>query len=121
VPYITSASTAEAELLRGDRGVSHKLLNPANGCARLVVQVNVIHVGAAAGPYHYHTNADNIYYILEGRGVVTVEGRSYDIMRDDAILIYANERHSVTNVGDSDLRLIECKIPAESDFIIADD
>ena len=83
--------------------------------------MNVIHVGAAAGPYHYHTNADNIYYILDGRGVVMVDGRSYDMTRDDAILIYANERHSVTNVGASDLRLIECKIRAESDFIMADD
>lgn len=120
MPYTTSVNTAEAEPLRGDRGVSHRLLNPSIGCSGLVLQVNVIRAGVAAGPYHYHTNSDNIYYVLDGRALVTVEGQTYEMVQDDAILIHANERHSVVSAGQSDLKLIECKVPAESDFIIVE-
>jgi mannose-6-phosphate isomerase-like protein (cupin superfamily) len=120
MPYTTSVLGAVAEPLRGDRGVSHKLLNPSTGCAGLVLQVNVISAGVPAGPYHFHTNSDNIYYVLDGQGLVTVDGRAYEMAKDDAILVYANEKHQIMNIGTSELKFIECKVPAESDFIIVE-
>lgn len=118
--YATSASTARSVELRGGRGLSYKLLEPSVGCAGLVLQENVIRPGTDAGPYHYHSNADNIYYILEGTGRATVDGKVFDVRGGDTLFIPANEPHDVSNTGPDDLRLIECKFPADSDFIIVD-
>ena len=118
--YATSVATARAVDLHGGRGVSYKLLEPSVGCAGLIFQENVIRPGTDAGPYHYHSNADNIYYVLEGAGRATVDGKSFDIKPGDTLFIPANECHDVTNTGLADLRLIECKLPADSDFIIVD-
>lgn len=118
--YATSAGTARAVDLRGERGKSYKLLDPTVGCAGLVFQENVIRAGTDAGPYHYHSNADNIYYVLEGTGRATVDGKTFDVGPGDTLFIPANEPHDVGNTGTGDLRLIECKVPADSDFIIVD-
>jgi mannose-6-phosphate isomerase-like protein (cupin superfamily) len=120
VAYATSAATARAVDLHGGRGKSYKLLEPAVGCAGLMFQENVIRPGTDAGPYHYHSNADNIYYVLGGTGSVTVDGKSFDVGPGDTLFIPANESHDVSNTGADDLRLIECKVPADSDFIIVD-
>lgn len=118
--YATSAATAASVPLHGGRGTSAKLLTPAVGCDALVMQENLIRPGTDAGPYHYHSNAENIYYVLEGTGLVMVDGTSYEVGPGDTLFIPRNEPHDVANTGTGDLRLIECKIPAVSDFIIVD-
>lgn len=120
MPYTTSARVARSAELHGGRGISYKLLGPAMGCTGLVFQENVIRPGTDAGPYHYHSNADNIYYVLAGTGRATVEGQTIDVGPGDTLFIPANERHDIANTGADDLRVVECKVPATSDFIIVD-
>lgn len=112
---------APTKELRGGRGLSHRLINPETGCDYLDLHVNVINPGSGVGPYHYHSNADNIYMVLKGRGVVTVEGVEHEVGPGDAMLIPPNERHDVRNIGDEPFHVIEIKAPADSDFIIVED
>jgi mannose-6-phosphate isomerase-like protein (cupin superfamily) len=116
--YATSARTARSAPLGNGRGTSYRLLTPETGSQRLVVLENVILPGTPDGPYHYHSNADNIYYVLAGAGRVVVAGVSHDVGPGDTLFIPAGEPHSVANTGTDELRLIECKVPAESDFIV---
>jgi mannose-6-phosphate isomerase-like protein (cupin superfamily) len=57
---------------------------------------------------HYHRNMTEIYYILEGEGVMELDGESLPVRPGDAILIKPDCRHRA--VGR--LRLINVAVPA---------
>ncbi|KAL3490405.1 RmlC-like cupin [Aspergillus germanicus] len=45
---------------------------------------------------HHHAQAE-IYYILEGRGIVTIDGVRYDVEKGSAVFIPGDMEHSVEN------------------------
>jgi mannose-6-phosphate isomerase-like protein (cupin superfamily) len=100
------------------RGTIYQLINPDNGSHNVDFHVNVLKPGSGPGPYHYHSNSDNLYFVLEGQARVLIEGQEYLAGPGEAVFIPAGEKHDVANVGDGELRIIEVKAPAESDFII---
>ncbi len=106
--------------LRLGRGTIYQLVNASTGSQQLDFHVNVLEPGTGPGPYHYHSNAENLYFVLEGRAKVTVEGREMVAGPGEAVLILPGERHDVENVGDGELRVIEVKAPPDSDFITVD-
>jgi quercetin dioxygenase-like cupin family protein len=57
--------------------------------------------GSGPGP-HRHPY-DEIQFILEGRGVWTVNGKTFEGSRGDISVIKAHELHSFKAVGDSPL------------------
>jgi mannose-6-phosphate isomerase-like protein (cupin superfamily) len=61
---------------------------------------------------HYHADTDEIYYILEGRGRMRIEGEERAVGPLDAIAIPANQRHNITNTGDGPLVFLCCCAPA---------
>jgi mannose-6-phosphate isomerase-like protein (cupin superfamily) len=116
--FIIDERDAPTKLMRLDRGFQQRLINPDTGSEHLDFHVNTLKVGSGPGPYHYHSNAENIYYVLEGTAMVTVEGVDHVAGPGVAIFIPAGERHDCMNVGDVDLRIIEIKVPHDSDFIL---
>lgn len=120
MPFIIDERDAPTRQLRGDRGVSHRLINPTIGSEHIDVHVNILRAGSGPGPYHYHSNAENIYFVLEGSARVTVDGVPHSAGPGVAIFIPPGERHDVENVGQTDLRIIEIKVPHDSDFNIVE-
>lgn len=116
--YHINEKDAPVRSLRGDRGDIRQMLDPSNGSKLVDFHVNVLKPGSGRGPYHYHSNADNIYFVLEGQARVIVEGQELLAGPGEAVFIGPMEKHDVTNVGDGPLRIIEIKAPPESDFII---
>jgi mannose-6-phosphate isomerase-like protein (cupin superfamily) len=121
VAFIIDERDAPTKDMRNGRGVSLRLINEATGSQYVDFHVNVLREGSGPGPYHYHSNAENIYYVLEGTAKVNIEGRHVTAGPGVAVWIPANEKHDVENVGQGDLRVIEIKVPANSDFIMAED
>ena len=54
---------------------------------------------------HRHAPAE-IYYVLAGRGLLTLEGREYEIGAGDAVFIPGNAEHGIRNAGDAMLRFL---------------
>ncbi len=79
-------------------------------------------VGAATAP-HFHPRAEEIYYLLEGRGRMQIEGDVRDVGPGDAIAIPSGLRHQITNVGDGTLRFLCCCAPAyeHDDTVMVED
>lgn len=94
---------------------------PESGYAPLELYVNVLAPGGGPGPYHYHSNADNIYMVLAGEGDVTVDGVRIAVRPGDTLVLTAGERHDIENTGTVPLRVVEIKTPSGSDFVEADD
>jgi mannose-6-phosphate isomerase-like protein (cupin superfamily) len=61
--------------------------------------------GAAVTPHH-HEELEEIYYILEGAGLMTIGDETQPVGTGDAIYIPRNRRHTLTNTGQTTMRLL---------------
>lgn len=60
----------------------------------------------AAVPPHHHEVLEEVYYILEGSGVMTIGNEQREVGAGDAIYIPRNNRHSLTNTGSEPMRIL---------------
>ena len=61
---------------------------------------------------HYHRRTEEIYYILEGVGRMTLDGGRRDVAPGDAIAIPPGAAHQIENTGQVVLRFLCCCAPA---------
>lgn len=55
---------------------------------------------------HHHRVAEEIYYLIEGRGVMELDGETRAVAAGDAILIPPGSWHQITASEDGPLRLL---------------
>jgi len=61
---------------------------------------------------HHHEQIEEIYYILEGRGTMTVGPDRREVTAGDAIFVPRNNTHSLSNTGEQPIRLVVACGPA---------
>jgi len=69
------------------------------------VHDDVIEPGASIGE-HGHEGDEEIYYILEGTGEMTVDGEPVTVQAGDFCLTRSGHRHSLRNTGTRPMRLL---------------
>jgi mannose-6-phosphate isomerase-like protein (cupin superfamily) len=67
---------------------------------------------AASTTPHYHPLAEEIYYILEGSGVMKLGAERKQVGVGDAIAIPPGQIHQITNSGNAVLKFLCCCAPA---------
>jgi mannose-6-phosphate isomerase-like protein (cupin superfamily) len=71
---------------------------------KLVFRKRALKPGSAIG---YHEQAeDEIYYVLSGRGVMTLNGKSFEVGAGDAILTRPGSSHGLKQAGADDLVIL---------------
>jgi mannose-6-phosphate isomerase-like protein (cupin superfamily) len=65
--------------------------------------------------YHLHRTSEEIYYILEGEGLMEIEGEEEGVSKDRVVIIPPGEKHRITNTGSSSLRFLCHCSPSYSD------
>src|ERR1044071_3994247 len=55
---------------------------------------------------HHHREIEEIYYIVEGRGVMTVGGEQQTVAAGDAVYVPRGHRHTLTNTGTEPIKLL---------------
>jgi mannose-6-phosphate isomerase-like protein (cupin superfamily) len=73
----------------------------------------VLPVGASVGR-HYHTETEEVYYILRGAGRMTVGDETRAVGAGDAVYIPRGSTHALTNDGSEPLTLLLVCGPAYS-------
>lgn len=73
----------------------------------------VLPVGARVGRHH-HLETEEIYYILQGRGTMTVGAETREVAAGDAVLIPRRHTHTLVNTGDAPMTLLLVCGPAHS-------
>ena len=63
---------------------------------------------------HYHNKSEETYYIIEGKGEITIENEIRDVTIGDGIVILPGKRHSILNCGVIPLKFICFCTPAYS-------
>jgi mannose-6-phosphate isomerase-like protein (cupin superfamily) len=87
------------------------LVNEELGCQRVTQFVGFIPPSKA--PFHYHTYEEAIY-ILEGEGIVHVEGGSCAFAPGTSIYLPVGLRHCLENPGPAPVRLLGAFYPSGS-------
>ena len=60
---------------------------------------------------HFHEESEETYYVLQGRGEVTVDGEAFQLARGQACLIQPGEVHEITGL-EGGLRFLAVSVPA---------
>ncbi len=70
----------------------------------LVFRKRAFKPGSAIG-YHLQ-HEDEIYYVLSGRGLMTVDGKEFPVGPGDAVLTRPGSSHGLKQVGNDDLVIL---------------
>ena len=61
--------------------------------------------GASVSPHH-HEVIEEIYYVIEGEGVMKINEEEREVGEGDAIYIPRFSRHTLTNTGEEPMKII---------------
>jgi mannose-6-phosphate isomerase-like protein (cupin superfamily) len=96
----------------GGQTVGYSFFDKTPGLT-LVFRKRSLKPGSAIG-YH-EQKEDEIYYVLSGRGVMTVDGKTFDVGPGTAILTRPRSSHGIKQAGTEDLvMLINYEQPSRS-------
>ena len=111
--HIQNRSDTEAYV--GDDGaIVRELASPRNSPLTTHSLAEIRHPPGTASDEHFHTKAEEVYYVLEGQGEICIEGRPQDIGPGDTVVIVPGQRHKVWQRGEDDLVLLVTCVPAYS-------
>src|SRR3954467_2600679 len=68
---------------------------------KFVFRKRALHPGAGVGPHEQHE--DEVYYVLSGRGVMTVDDTKVDMTPGTAVLTRPGSSHSLKQTDNDDL------------------
>ena len=80
-------------------------------------RVNFIHddilsSGVSIG-LHEHTKEEEYYYIISGKGIMTLDSHDFEVTAGDITVVFPGGRHAIRNIGSDDLRLIVFNVAAD--------
>ena len=102
-PFVTKDGSEIRSILdRGNSSVKNQSLAEAT-----------LAPGARTEP-HAHPRAEEIYYVLQGIGRMTVGTEERDVGRGDGVLIPPGTRHTIQNIGAEPLVFLCCCAPPYS-------
>lgn len=84
----------------GGRTIGYSFFNGVPNL-RLVFRKRALKPGSAIG-YH-EQKEDEIYYVLSGRGEMTIDGKTFEVGAGDAILTRPGSSHGLKQTGADDL------------------
>lgn len=87
----------------GGMTVGYSFFNKAPNL-RLGFRKRALKPGSAIG-YHLQKE-DEIYYVLSGRGEMTIDGKAFEVKTGDAVLTRPGASHGLRQVGPEDLVIL---------------
>jgi quercetin dioxygenase-like cupin family protein len=93
--------------------LSKALVRPENVGSRLVDYRISTYQPMAYVERHAHKVQEQIYHVLEGEGMMEIDGRRQVVRRHDVIFIPPGVAHSIANNGLTDLTFVVVTTPPE--------
>ena len=95
-----------------DGSTIRELMHPAvhGNAAQSLAEASVPPGGVTA--LHRHALTEELYYIIEGRGRMTLGERTFEVAPGDTVLIAPQTPHCIENIGSGTLRFLCCCSPA---------
>ncbi|MBI2184494.1 MAG: cupin domain-containing protein [Thaumarchaeota archaeon] len=115
MPRIVKVGEVKPVDLEGGGGFRRIAIEKATGAEKLQLMFIDLEPNRR-GPYHYHSSAEQITFVVDGSGELVVEGKRYTVERDHVVFFQPKEKHSV-NAGKKGMKLIEIYSPPDPDFV----
>jgi len=100
------------EIIAGDNSILREVLHPKN--KKLQIRYSLAHAivkpGETSLPHKLKTS--EVYYILEGEGIMSIENESEKVHSGQAVYIPPNAKQYIKNTGNSDLKFLCIVDPA---------
>ena len=100
------------EFIAGDGCLLREFLHPRNGDLKISYSFAHATVAPAEITALHRLKTSEVYYILEGRGLMFIDEESKPVYPKQAIYIPPYSRQQIKNIGDSDLKFICIVDPA---------
>ena len=84
------------------RPLIDRTTSPINQCS---LAEEVLPPGASVTPHH-HEVIEEIYYVIEGEGVMRIDDEEREVGAGDAIYIPRFARHTLTNTGNGPMKIL---------------
>jgi len=94
-----------------DKSEIREIMAPANSCIERQSLAEAIVYPGDTTATHIHKTIEEIYYILDGVGVMWQDGEELEIARGDAIANSPSVPHRITNTGDIPLVFLCLCVP----------
>jgi len=91
-----------------------ELAAPGNAPLTRHSVAEIRHPPGTASQEHYHTSAEEVYYVIGGQGRLRVDDQERSIRPGDVAVIVPGQRHKVWAEGEKDLVLLVTCVPAYS-------
>jgi mannose-6-phosphate isomerase-like protein (cupin superfamily) len=105
-------------VLQRDAGVTREEPGPHDGAGQttgyhffddvpgvpFAFRKRALHAGSSIGPHEQHE--DEVYYVLSGRGRMTIDGETFDVGPGDAVLTRPGSTHALEQDGSEDLVIL---------------
>ena len=85
-------------------------LGKRDGTRRLVGLWDSILLDGQGTIPHFHDSMEEIYYVISGQGLMTIDGDTELVDEEEIIYIPPNKNHSIRQTGDLPLRFITVSI-----------
>lgn len=76
-----------------------------SGVTQCSLAEEMLPVGCAVVPHH-HRELEEIYYVVSGRGLMTVADDTREVGAGDAVYVPRGCRHTLENIGSEPIKLI---------------
>jgi mannose-6-phosphate isomerase-like protein (cupin superfamily) len=99
-----------------------ELLAHRNACIRNQTLAEARLPAGASTTVHRHVRTEEIYYVLEGRGLMRVGEEAREVGVGDAVAIPPGAVHQITNTGPTVLKFLCCCAPGyeHDDTVLAE-
>jgi quercetin dioxygenase-like cupin family protein len=108
------SAASSAEVTHGGTGIVRhaSLYDAADFSTNLrFIIYSELQPGTSIG-YHTHENNEEVYVILEGSGVMTIDGQTHEVRAGDVILNKPYGSHGLENNSDTDLKILVFEVQA---------
>ena len=95
--------------------LSKALVGPTNSGSRLIDFRISRYAPSAYVAEHVHKVQEQVYYVLEGEGILTLDNESHLMRPHDYVYVPPGVRHSFTNTGLAGLVFIVVTTPADEE------
>lgn len=97
-----------------DGSTIREVFNPRNSA---LLNGSLAHATLEAGQKtarHFHPKAEEIYFVLQGRGLMEVDGQRCEVGVGEAVAIPSGAKHQIEATGGEKLEFLCCCAPAYS-------
>jgi len=56
--------------------------------------------------YHKHAGNEEVYYVIDGKGLMVVDGQEKVVGPGDAVITYGGSSHGLKNIGNKNLKIL---------------